>query len=312
MMKILIAYDGSAHANAVLDDLRDAGLPHKALVVVLTVAEPEYFLAGKKPEGVVGWLSHRLTEARVSARRACDEIQARFPEWQVTFDVALASPCWEIGERIERFKPDLVVLGHRGSSSNNCSGLGHVTKCLLKEAACSIRIARGHVRPLDAPSRIVISMDGSRGSEAAVQTVASRSWPPKSEVLLVASIGPVFGELQLAGNACEAQWAAAHELQQRAQQKLQPAGLIISSEVRIGFPATDVIEAASQWNADCIFLGGEAMGFLERILHGDPIANITARAGCSVEVVRSPDRRVATILEFPAKSQYRDSLRIAS
>ena len=37
-MKILIAYDGSSHADAAIDDLRRAGLPREAEAVVVCVA----------------------------------------------------------------------------------------------------------------------------------------------------------------------------------------------------------------------------------------------------------------------------------
>ena len=38
-LKILIAYDGSDCANAALNDLQRAGLPHKADAMVVSVAE---------------------------------------------------------------------------------------------------------------------------------------------------------------------------------------------------------------------------------------------------------------------------------
>ena len=38
-MKLLIAYDGSSCADAALDDLSRAGLPHAAEVLVLSVAD---------------------------------------------------------------------------------------------------------------------------------------------------------------------------------------------------------------------------------------------------------------------------------
>ena len=43
-MKILIAYDGSAGANAALADLHKAALAHSADVLVLSVAEFAYGL----------------------------------------------------------------------------------------------------------------------------------------------------------------------------------------------------------------------------------------------------------------------------
>jgi hypothetical protein len=38
-MKVLIAYDGSSCANAALDDLRYAGLPRAAEVLIMSVAD---------------------------------------------------------------------------------------------------------------------------------------------------------------------------------------------------------------------------------------------------------------------------------
>ena len=38
-MKILIAYDGSSHADAALDDLRRAGLPQEAEALVISAAD---------------------------------------------------------------------------------------------------------------------------------------------------------------------------------------------------------------------------------------------------------------------------------
>jgi hypothetical protein len=38
-MKILIAYDGSSCADAALDDLRYAGLPHVAEALIMSVAD---------------------------------------------------------------------------------------------------------------------------------------------------------------------------------------------------------------------------------------------------------------------------------
>ena len=38
-MRVLIAYDGSAHADAALGDLRRAGLPREAEALLVSVAE---------------------------------------------------------------------------------------------------------------------------------------------------------------------------------------------------------------------------------------------------------------------------------
>lgn len=157
-MKILIAYDGSDFANAIPADLRYAGLPPRAEVVVITLAEPEYFLVGKKPEGATGWLSCRLIEARSAARLARDRIQADFPGWDVTCEARLALPPPEIIRKVAEWNPDLVIIGQHGRSGLKQPGLGRVAKRLFKKASCSVRIARARMRSHDAPPRIIIPL----------------------------------------------------------------------------------------------------------------------------------------------------------
>ncbi len=180
MMKILIAYDGSGFANTILDDLRYAGLPGNAEVAVITLAEPEYFLVGKKTEEVIGWLSQRLIEARLSARLARDRIRADFPGWDVTFEARLALPPQEIIEKVRQWRPDLVIVGQHGRAGSKRAGLGHVAKRLFKEANCSVRIAREHTRPYNAPTRIIIPLAASQNPEAMARAIMSRLWPPIS------------------------------------------------------------------------------------------------------------------------------------
>ena len=57
-----------------------------------------------------------------------------------------------------------------------------------------------------------------------------------------------------------------------------------------GATAEVLVEAASSWRADCIFLGARGLSGIERFLIGSVSASVAAMAGCSVEVVRSvPD-----------------------
>jgi nucleotide-binding universal stress UspA family protein len=300
-MKILIAYDGSEFAKAILDDLPYAGLPSHAEVAVITLAEPEYFLVGKKVDGVVGWLSSRLIEARSSARFARDHIRADFPGWDVTFEARLGPP-QEIVRKVVEWTPDLAIIGQYGSGSSKRAGLGRVAKRLFKEANCSMRIARARVRPPGAPPRIVIPLAASQNLEAIARAVTSHLWPPRTEVKLVTSLGPILGERRLAGGVLDAQVEAVAEavmdLRRPVERKLQSANLLVSSEIMAGSPATDVIEAAKRWRADCIFIGAEETGFIERVFCGDFVASVASRAECSVEFVRGPARRDAEIYEF--------------
>jgi len=311
-MKILIAYDGSDFAKTIPDDLRYAGLPPRAEVAVITLAEPEYFLVGKKPEGIAGWLSCRLTEARSVARLARDRIRADFPGWDVTCEARLALPLPEIIRKVVEWKPDLVIIGQHGRSGLKRPGLGRVAKRLFKEERCSVRIARARIRPHAAPPRLIIPLAASQNPEVTARVVASRVWPSGTEVKLVTSLGPVLSEMQFASRVFDAQMEAAMKIQWPIERKLLSASLLVSSEVTAGFPATDLIETARRRRADCVFIGAEEMSFIEKVFCGGFVASVAARAECSVEVVRGPIRYNAEISEFAIGARHEDSLPVAS
>ena len=315
-MKILIAYDGSEFAKSILDDLRYAGLPARAEVAVVALAEPDYFLIGKKTGGAVGWLSCRLIEARSSARFASDRIRADFPGWDVTFEARLASPPQEIIRKVAEWRPDLVIIGQHGRRGLKRSGLGRVAKRLFKEANCSVRIARARVGPHGAPPRVVIPLAASQNLEATARVVTSRVWPPRTEIKLVASLGPILSETQLAGGGLDAQVEvvadALMDLQRPVERKLQSANLLVTSEIMGGSPAADLIEAARRWRADCVFIWGEEMSLIERVFCVDFVAIVASRAECSVEVVRAPVRCGVEISEGAASARNKNPLPIAS
>ena len=63
--------------------------------------------------------------------------------------------------------------------------LGSVSQKVLTEAQCSVRIGRPTPGVGASAQRIVLGVDGSRGSTAAVREVGRRSWTPGSEVRVV-------------------------------------------------------------------------------------------------------------------------------
>jgi nucleotide-binding universal stress UspA family protein len=287
-------------------------LPPSAEVAVITLAEPEDFLVGKKIDGVVGWLSCKLIDARSSARLARDRIRAEFPGWDVTFEACLAAPSQEIIRKVAEWGPDLVVIGHHGRAGSKRAGLGRIAKRLFKEANCPVRIARARMSPHHTPPRIIIPLAASQNPGATARAVTSRMWPPRTEVMLIAFIGPILSEMQLACGILDLQMGKVIEVQRPIERKLRSANLLVTSEIMAGLSATDVIEAARRWRADCVFMGAGKMGFFERVFCGDFVASVAAQAECSVEVVRGPLRCGAEIPEFHAGARHKETLPVAS
>lgn len=311
-MKILIGYDGSGCADAALDDLRLAGLPANAEVQILTVAErwlpppppSSYEIVEdakqvKVPADLLRVYTKDCEESKSGlaiATMAAERVQSQFPTWKVTAHARCGSPSSELICYADLWDPDLIVVGSNGRTALGRLVLGSVSQRVLTEARCSVRVARGKVEEPGTPVKILIGIDGSDASEAAVREVAQREWPAGSEALLVAADELLFPEfLQVIpgmrtiieeDKRWERQWAGG--VSAKSVDLLKDTKLKVSVALKQGDPKQELPNAADEWNADCIFVG--SVGFnsrFERFLLGSVSAAVAARANCSVEVVRT-------------------------
>jgi nucleotide-binding universal stress UspA family protein len=296
-MKILIAYDGSTHADAAITDLQWAGLPQNTEAIVLSVVE--WPLQAPRTWGMVdtgfseNW-SMRVQAAEASAEAACERIQRQFPRWDVKMEAPTGHPAAMILERATGWPADLIVLGTQGRSRFARAVLGSVSMKLVKEAPCTVRVARA--RNHDGPIRLLIGDDGSPEAKVTINEVCRRTWPAGTEARVVA-----VQELLVTTNAeriaiggriydqinKDEHLRLSHAITQAAE-KLSPAGLIVSSAVEEGDPREALVRQAETWNADTIFVGARGLGRVERFLLGSVSSATVAHAPCSVEIVRHP------------------------
>lgn len=288
-MKILIAFDGSRCAEAALQDLRRAGLPHSAEVLVMSVEEFEPLLPlpgvlAVAPTSIAEVIAtERLTQAEAAARR----LKQDFPTWQVSAVAELGVPAVTLINKAKLWQADLIIVGSHGRSALGRFVLGSVSQKLVTEALCAVRVARGRSLDPAIPPRLLIGVDGSPGAEAAVRAVASRSWLAGTEVRLVAVIDEVIEEVIGYLNTTEHQgWSWLQETLETAEKTLLAAGLDVTPHLLKGEPKHVLLKEAEQWDADCIFVGARSLGRLERLRLGSVSSAVTARAHCSVEVVR--------------------------
>lgn len=310
-MKILIAYDGSDCADAALKDLRRAGLPETAAATVLTAADvflpppireednrfPFYFPAGVRRAHKLA--AKALEEARGLAERAASRVRKDFPQWDVKAEACADSPAWALIKKADEWKPDLVVVGAHG---HNVLGgrliLGSVSQRVLYEARCSVRVARAAAGKYGVASRILVGVDGSADSEAAIDAVARRVWPAGSKVRIVGVLGTVVSVTHTSeaepsgvkwvevGN--EEDWRWVKDIFESSAEKLRKAGLKTKVVLKKGNPKRQLLKEAEAWRADSIFVGAKGTRGVDRLLLGSVSAAVAASAPCSVEVVRFP------------------------
>ena len=145
--------------------------------------------------------------------------------------------------------------------------------------------------------KILLAVDGSPCSDAAVEEVGRRPWPDGSSILVLTTFElpspptaetwalPInfFEELDLALQK------QARNVVERAIEKLKPGlSKTISLDARIlpGPPQSVILDEAEEWRADLIVVGSHGYHAWKRFLLGSVSHSVVSHAKCSVEVVR--------------------------
>lgn len=311
-MKVFIAYDGSEPADIAIDGLRRAGLPPDGVeAIVMSVGEVwlpppnavDETFPGPAPPGLTAAREHAqsvMQQAQEAAERGTKRVQQLLPSWRVTAEAQNGSPAFALLNRAEEWQADLIVVGSHGHTALSRFVLGSVSQKLMTEATTSVHVGRTVIGSGMSGERIVIAVDGSSGSHAAVRAAAERNWTPGSELrivvaddvlkgspiwLLIPPVRDFVNEVRAEERTQSERTAleAAKELRDGLKNK----NITVSSVVETGDPKRVLVKHAEEFGADCIFTG--ATGFssrLERLVLGSVSAAIAARAHCSVEVVR--------------------------
>jgi nucleotide-binding universal stress UspA family protein len=138
------------------------------------VAVEEYRLAVHAGFRMAPVAEQLATESSRAARDALERAGA-FHEAETRLHEGNPLDC--LRDEIDRLDATLAVVGTRGQSRAAGIALGSVTTHLLHEAPCSVLVAREPRDLLEWPRRILVGVDGSPGSAAALaaaETLAAR------------------------------------------------------------------------------------------------------------------------------------------
>jgi len=295
-MKVLIAYDGSDYADIAIDDLSWAGMPENADAIVLTAVE--WPLQAPRSWGMVDTgFAAELEEHIKAAERVADQGRRRleklFPRWKIHAAAAPAGhAATAILDKATAWPADLIVAGTHGRSALARAVLGSVSLKLVKEAPCSVRIARRSNH--DGGICLLVGNDGSPEAERVVDAVCKRSWPAGTvarivavhELLVPVQTTDIGMDPDLYGKINEDEHFRLRHVVNQAEEKLHQAGLVALPIVTEGDPKDILVARAQDWQASTIFIGARGLGRVERLLLGSVSSATVAHAPCTVEVVR--------------------------
>ena len=144
--------------------------------------------------------------------------------------------------------------------------------------------------------KILIAVDDSPYSKAALDWVKSMKWPAGTSVSVLTVARPLtvaYSTVEAAGYAYAPQIYEENlkfheEVAADTQRSLADAGFATSATVAQGDPREAIVEAALAGRMDLVVVGSHGRTGLQRMLLGSVASYVVSHAPCTVVVVKSP------------------------
>ncbi len=136
--------------------------------------------------------------------------------------------------------------------------------------------------------KILLALDASPASKAAMDAVAKRPWPTGSKVEVLTVVNTL--EPWALAVIVEEMKAHAQQLVDSAAMHLHLQGLAAEGVVGEGDPKHVILDHAASMDADLIVVGAHGMTALEQFFLGSVAKAVLRLAPCSVAIVRIPQR----------------------
>jgi nucleotide-binding universal stress UspA family protein len=132
--------------------------------------------------------------------------------------------------------------------------------------------------------KILVAIDASPASQAAIDEVTARPWPADSKFEILTAIET--SQPWALATVAEELKARAHKLVDTAAEQLRTSGLTAIATVSEGDPKTIILDQAAATGADLIVVGAHGMTALEQFFLGSVSKAVLRFAPCSVAIVR--------------------------
>lgn len=189
---------------------------------------------------------------------------------------------------------DITVVGAKGHDDHSQGGLGPVASRLVEHADGCVLI--GRTPPDDRQARILVPVDGSDGSDQALDMLTSFFDVESADVTLLHVIESPWlpedenGEAQEGADEVAIQLRLeAETLLAQARSRILPHHSGVSTLVREGLPANEILSAADQGGYDLIVVGATEASDLKHQVLGSVSSKVAWNAPCSVLLIRVPE-----------------------
>jgi len=263
--RVLVGTDGSAAAARGVSWAGHVAGALGAQVVVVAASGPSGD-GGELPADVATLLNGPWSEP------------ARIADASVTTVVLSGDPRAALLDAVREHDADLLVLGSTGRGWFPALHLGHVAHAIAHHSPIPVVVVPPGA-PVEVPHRIMVGIDGSAGSRAAVDWTAPVADALGAEVLAVhAHMRALAGEPRGAGT----------ELEEACREWAAPLGPITVEQHVVlaqGWPASAIVGLETLERADLVVLGARGAGGFKNLRLGSIALQVLQRSAVAVGIV---------------------------
>jgi nucleotide-binding universal stress UspA family protein len=144
--------------------------------------------------------------------------------------------------------------------------------------------------------KILLAVDGSKYSDAAIKAVESKLRKEEADVLVLQVVEPrmfstppqmAAGYEPELSEIMKEQFKQAQQNVDRAAGELKAAGFNVKGRVVEAETRSGILDQASEWRADLIVIGSHGRKGLQRFMLGSVAESVARSAYCSVLIVRA-------------------------
>lgn len=293
-MRVLLTTDGSREALAAMRAASRLLSGDDRKVDVLYVA-PEL----RAPKTGAG--ARRSLEERVAAETRRILKQAKQILTEEGIDALTLSEAGSPANVIMRDAEDydIIVIGAKGRDERSAGGLGPVASRLVEHAPGCVLV--GREPPGDGGIRILVPVDGSAGSEQALDALSSFFDLESAEITLLhvqetlwlPHEPPAEQSPESPGPDAAQNNQLSLELRLEAEELLAESRIRVlehhpgvTTSIREGNPANEILSEADQGDYDLVVVGAGGASQMKHSILGSVSSKVAWNAPCSVLVVR--------------------------
>jgi len=287
--RVILAIDGSDHAMAAVQFIRNLPLPQDCKITILTVLIPRHAQYHATLEGMLEQTKNLFSQ---DGRNVETILLTGYPAEQII-------------QYATTHQPDLLVLGAKGLRGTIRILLGGVAQQVVQYANCPVLIVRA---PHTEAKRVLLATDGSEYDQYALQHLNSCPLPKNAAVTAVHVLPPeMTPELLLRSwpygidvlppvlsteieesliERTEEEKKLGDEILRNTREELAKLGIEAKVILRRGDAATEILEYAHEENIDLIIVGSRGLNQIRSWFLGSVSSKITHYSECSVMVVK--------------------------